>query len=151
MYKRDPNHNTTIYTEFNRSQFSLKKYLRESMEKAKKGGKEKERLRTDDPRSGNEEFEDCYYQPAGPEDTTIVFESKFECGNLSMAAKVSDNEYNLIMQNDINTLGYGQWFFFECRNTRRFNKIKFNILNFVRLPFSLSFFRENRILFIIME
>lgn len=95
--------------------------------------KEKENLRcvTEDPQS---EFDECYYHPTGPEDATLVFESKFECGNLSMASKVADNEYNLIMQNDINTLGYGQWFFFETRNTRRFNKVKFNLLNFVSCP-----------------
>lgn len=28
-----------------------------------------------------------YYKPKGPDDTTLVFESRFESGNLSMAVK----------------------------------------------------------------
>jgi hypothetical protein len=34
------------------------------------------------------EFEGCYYKPSGKEDKTLVFESRFESGNLAMAAKV---------------------------------------------------------------
>lgn len=37
---------------------------------------------------------------------TLAFESRFECGNLFLSQKVSDNEYNLLMQNDINTQGH---------------------------------------------
>ena len=43
------------------------------------------------------------YKLQGPEDRTLLFESRFECGNLWLAQKVSDCEYNLLMQNDINT------------------------------------------------
>jgi hypothetical protein len=49
-----------------------------------------------------------YYQLKDEEDKTLIFESRFESGNLSMATKVSDNEYNLLLQNDINTKGYTQ-------------------------------------------
>lgn len=49
---------------------------------------------------------------ADPSDKTLLFESKFESGNLYLAQKVTDNEYNLLMQNDINTNGHTQWFFF---------------------------------------
>jgi len=41
-----------------------------------------------------------------PTDKTLLFESKFESGNLYLAQKVSDIEYNLMMQNDINTSGH---------------------------------------------
>ena len=34
------------------------------------------------------------------------------------------------MQNDINTQGHTQWFFFQVKNTRAGSKIKFNILNY---------------------
>ena len=47
-----------------------------------------------------------------PNDKTLLFESKFESGNLYLAQKVSDSEYNLLMQNDINTNGHTQWFYF---------------------------------------
>ena len=39
-------------------------------------------------------------------DKTLLFESRFESGNLYVAQKVTDNEYNLLMQNDINTSGH---------------------------------------------
>ena len=39
-------------------------------------------------------------------DKTLLFESRFESGNLYLAQKVSDAEYNLLMQNDINTNGH---------------------------------------------
>ena len=47
-----------------------------------------------------------YYTPLDENDKTLVFESRFESGNLSLAVKESDNEYNLVLQNDINTNGH---------------------------------------------
>ncbi|WP_367175755.1 M14-type cytosolic carboxypeptidase, partial [uncultured Agitococcus sp.] len=54
-----------------------------------------------------------FYIPKNAADRTLVFESRFECGNLSLVSKVTDTEYNLLLQNDINTNGYSQWFFFK--------------------------------------
>lgn len=42
----------------------------------------------------------------GSADRTLLFESRFESGNLFLSQKVNDNEYNLLMQNDINTSGH---------------------------------------------
>ena len=42
----------------------------------------------------------------GVDDKTLIFESRFESGNLYLAQKVSDMEYNLLMSNDINTSGH---------------------------------------------
>jgi hypothetical protein len=36
-------------------------------------------------------------------ENTLRFESRFESGNLFIALKAQENEYNLLMQNDINT------------------------------------------------
>lgn len=58
------------------------------------------------------------YRLQGPDDRTLLFESRFECGNLFLAQKVDDNEYNLMMQNDINTYGHTQWFYFRVVNTK---------------------------------
>ena len=55
-----------------------------------------------------------YYTPLDETDKTLVFESRFESGNLSLAVKESDNEYNLVLQNDINTNGHTQC---KCRQT----------------------------------
>jgi hypothetical protein len=66
------------------------------------------------------------------QDKTLLFESKFESGNLYLAQKVSDTEYNLLMQNDINTNGYTQWFFYQVKNTRKNVNVTFNIMNFTK-------------------
>ena len=63
---------------------------------------------------------------------TLIFESRFESGNLGMASKVSDNEYNLLLQNDVNTQGHTQWFFFRTQNTRKGLQVRFNILNLAK-------------------
>lgn len=47
-----------------------------------------------------------YYIPEGPDDKTLVFESRFESGNLLAALKLGKNEYDVILQNDINTNGH---------------------------------------------
>ena len=65
-------------------------------------------------------------------DKTLLFESKFESGNLYLAQKVSSNEYNLLMQNDINTTGHTQWFYFQVKNTRKNMSVKFNIMNYTK-------------------
>ena len=59
----------------------------------------------------------------------MVFESRFESGNLQAAYKINENLYQLVIQNDTNTSGYSQWFFFRVKNTRKNMTIKFNILN----------------------
>ena len=46
------------------------------------------------------------YKLDGIEDKTLLFESRFESGNLYLATKVSEQEYDLLMQNDTNTLGH---------------------------------------------
>ena len=38
-----------------------------------------------------------YYKPTDKDDQTLVFESRFESGNLLAAIKVSNNEYDLIL------------------------------------------------------
>jgi len=73
-----------------------------------------------------------FYKPTGPEDKTLVFESRFESGNLLSAIKVSENEYDLVLQNDINTNGNTQWYFFRCSNTTKGQKVKFNFLNLAK-------------------
>jgi len=63
----------------------------------------------------------------------IEFESRFESGNLRMAIQVNDNEYDLILKNDINAFKYSQWYFFQAKiNLPKDNSkstFKFNIIN----------------------
>jgi len=72
-----------------------------------------------------------YYTPKSPDDITLVFESRFESGNLRRAIKVSEGEYDLMCRPDINTNSYAQWFFFSISNTR-VKRYKFNIINMLK-------------------
>ena len=69
-----------------------------------------------------------FYSPSQG-DQTLIFESRFESGNLETVFKLSPTEYNLVLQNDINTKGNTQWFFFNVKNTTKSLKVKFNIIN----------------------
>ena len=71
---------------------------------------------------------EAFYTKKGPEDNTLIFESRFESGNLAAATKVSDNDYHLLLQNDVNTGGHTQWFFFRVQNVIK-GETRFNMLN----------------------
>ena len=49
-----------------------------------------------------------YYVPLDNSDKTLIFESRFESGNLARAVKINNEEYHLIMQNDTLTNGNRQ-------------------------------------------
>jgi hypothetical protein len=73
--------------------------------------------------------------PRGPvplNHDTLVFESRFESGNLRRAVQVSAFEYDLILRPDLNTRGHTQWFYFAVANAQRGVTYKFNILNMVK-------------------
>lgn len=65
-------------------------------------------------------------------DTTLVFESRFESGNLRRAIQVYPFEYDLVLHPDVNTRGHTQWFFFSVSNTRAGVPYKFNIINLMK-------------------
>ena len=46
-----------------------------------------------------------------------------------MALRQSECEYDLVLQNDINTKGHTQWYYFRVTNTCESLRIKFNIIN----------------------
>ncbi len=66
------------------------------------------------------------------EDPLLTFESRFESGNLRRAVSVDRNEYDLVLQTDINTNGHTQWFFFRIENTVAGARYKFNIINMMK-------------------
>lgn len=71
-----------------------------------------------------------FYTLKSPEDRTLLFESRFESGNLALAGKMNDNEYKLVLQNDTNSNGHTQWFYFRVGNTAAGHRVTFHILNF---------------------
>ena len=85
---------------------------------------------------------------SGVNETCLLFDSQFEGGNLLCAYKSRKelNTYTLFMQNDTNTYGYNQWFYFSVRNMKVNTKYTFRIANFVLLLLC----RKNRIRSLIM-
>ncbi|KAJ3193514.1 Cytosolic carboxypeptidase 1, partial [Entophlyctis luteolus] len=61
----------------------------------------------------------------------LQFESRFESGNLQMAIKVQQVEYDLLLQSDIGSKPgrHNQWFYFSVTNMIPGMMYKFNILN----------------------
>ncbi|XP_052222607.1 cytosolic carboxypeptidase 2-like isoform X10 [Dreissena polymorpha] len=81
--------------------------------------------------------------PAGPEqcnisvnraadDATLVFESRFESGNLAKAVQVADFEYELWLRYDLYTSKHTQWFYYSVSNTRPNQQYRFTIVNFMK-------------------
>lgn len=66
------------------------------------------------------------------DDTTLIFESRFESGNLRRSVQVGEFEYDLILKYDQSTSNYTQWFFFKVSNTRKDVTYKFNIINLIK-------------------
>ncbi|KAF4794865.1 Cytosolic carboxypeptidase 2 [Turdus rufiventris] len=68
----------------------------------------------------------------GPQDTTLLFESRFESGNLEKAIKVGPYEYVLMLRPDLYTAKYTQWFYFRVQNTRQEPLYRFTIVNMAK-------------------
>ncbi|XP_057404949.1 cytosolic carboxypeptidase 1 isoform X6 [Balaenoptera acutorostrata] len=65
-----------------------------------------------------------------PEEGDILkFNSKFESGNLRKVIQIRKNEYDLILNSDINSNHYHQWFYFEVSGMRPSIAYRFNIIN----------------------
>jgi len=73
-----------------------------------------------------------YYMPADDTDYTLVFDSRFEAGNLRRVVQVQEFEYDLILNPDYNTKCYTQWFYFSVANTRAGCQYRINIINMVK-------------------
>ena len=73
-----------------------------------------------------------FYMPQTSDDYTLVFESRFESGNLRRAIQVYEFEYDLILKPDYNTRGYTQWYYFRVSNTRAGKTYRFNIINLMK-------------------
>ena len=68
----------------------------------------------------------------------ILFESHFECGNLQLVylskyiPEKKIQNYQLFLNDDTNSNGYTQWFFFRISNCKKGKKINLNIMNLHR-------------------
>ena len=59
----------------------------------------------------------------------LVFESRFESGNLRQAYQMYEHVYDLVLAPDINAEGHTQWFFFSVTNARPGQPYRFNMMN----------------------
>ena len=59
---------------------------------------------------------------------SLRFNSRFESGNLKRAIRMMENEYSLLLQEDTNTAGHTQWYYFSVGN-RGPGTYKFTVLN----------------------
>ena len=69
----------------------------------------------------------------------LEFESRFESGNLALAASSVSNprEYHLALQRDVNAESLStQWFYFRVKNNKNKGIFGFNVVNYVK-PFSM--------------
>ncbi|XP_072260180.1 cytosolic carboxypeptidase 1 isoform X2 [Pyxicephalus adspersus] len=67
--------------------------------------------------------------PIPDEIDILKFNSKFESGNLRKVIQIRKNEYDLILNSDINSNHYHQWFYFEVSGMKTGTAYRFNIIN----------------------
>ncbi|KAM7017721.1 cytosolic carboxypeptidase 1 isoform 1-T1 [Tautogolabrus adspersus] len=60
---------------------------------------------------------------------SLKFNSQFESGNLRKVIQVRKHEYDLVLNSDINSNHYHQWFYFEVSGMRVGTMYRFNIIN----------------------
>ncbi|XP_042526057.1 cytosolic carboxypeptidase 3 [Dipodomys spectabilis] len=71
-------------------------------------------------------------QPADNCDNTLIFEARFESGNLQKVVKVAEYEYQLTLRPDLFTNKHTQWFYFQVTNTQAATPYRFTIVNFTK-------------------
>ncbi|KAG5273394.1 hypothetical protein AALO_G00150870 [Alosa alosa] len=69
---------------------------------------------------------------SGPDDTTLLFEGRFECANLMSAHRIGQFDYDLMLRPDLYTKKHTQWFYFRVRNMRAGVPYRFTITNLLK-------------------
>nr|XP_056702512.1 cytosolic carboxypeptidase 3 [Euleptes europaea] len=65
-------------------------------------------------------------------ENTLIFEARFESGNLQKVVKISDFEYQLTLRTDLYTNKHTQWYYFQVTNTQAGTPYRFTIVNFTK-------------------
>ncbi|XP_077868214.1 uncharacterized protein LOC100369281, partial [Saccoglossus kowalevskii] len=63
---------------------------------------------------------------------SLMFESRFESGNLRQARRIGQFEYELVLKTDLYTNRHTQWFYFRVQRMRPGVTYKFNIVNLLK-------------------
>ena len=61
---------------------------------------------------------------------SLLFESRFESGNLMRAVRITDTYYELHIRPDLYTDRHCQWFYFRVQNMRPGVEYRFSLVNF---------------------
>ena len=148
LYKNLPPSNILVYTDNENDAEELKllgqpinydfltKILQSDISNIENFFDEKNGVFLDKKNENHYDFKKLTYipEPKNSNDAKIIFDSKFESGNLRMAIKLNSdigNEYDLIIRKDYNCEKNYSWFFFSIECDRECD-IKFNILNFIK-------------------
>ena len=70
--------------------------------------------------------------PKDIQEDSLVFESRFECGNLAKATRITDTYYELKLRPDLFTSRHCQWFYFRVQNMRANTEYRFSFVNFLK-------------------
>ncbi|XP_046456232.1 cytosolic carboxypeptidase 2-like isoform X2 [Daphnia pulex] len=65
-------------------------------------------------------------------DDSLIFESRFESGNLSKVFRITGNFYELHLRPDLYTSRHLQWFYFSIKNMQARTTYRFSIVNFAK-------------------
>ncbi|XP_007504416.2 cytosolic carboxypeptidase 3 isoform X2 [Monodelphis domestica] len=65
-------------------------------------------------------------------ENTLIFEARFESGNLQKVVKVTDHEYQLTVRPDLFTNRHTQWYYFQVTNTQAGKPYRFTIVNLAK-------------------
>ncbi|XP_061495401.1 cytosolic carboxypeptidase 3 isoform X4 [Rhineura floridana] len=65
-------------------------------------------------------------------DNTLIFEARFESGNLQKVVKINDFDYQLTLRTDLYTNKHTQWYYFQVTNTQAGMPYRFTIVNFTK-------------------
>ncbi|KAK6472507.1 cytosolic carboxypeptidase 2-like isoform X3 [Huso huso] len=71
--------------------------------------------------------------PKGKDDSSLVFESRFESGNLQKAVRVrGQHDYELTLRTDLYTKKHTQWYYFRVQNMKPGTTYRFTIVNLMK-------------------
>ncbi|XP_069484883.1 cytosolic carboxypeptidase 3 [Ambystoma mexicanum] len=72
------------------------------------------------------------FVPKQVSNNTLVFEARFESGNLQKVIQVGEYDYQLTLRTDLYTDRHTQWFYFRVQNMQAGVPYRFTIVNFTK-------------------
>lgn len=73
----------------------------------------------------------CSQAHNGQDTSDLIFESRFESGNLAKVVKITSTYYELSLRSDMYTNRHTQWFYFRIENTKK--NIKYRYESYILL------------------